>query len=69
MVIDIAIGAGGFGFDFLAGLIGDTVIDDSPVSTVATFLRSCVVPALYRGDGLCHSSHALACNVASVMKI
>ena len=54
---DIAIGAGGFGFDSQAGQMNTC---RRRLATVAMFLRSCVAQALNHGNGPRHSLHALA---------
>ena len=53
---DIVINAGGLGFDSRADQIGQSRNGESR----ATFLRSCAVQALSRGDGSRHSLHASA---------
>ena len=54
MVKDIAIGAGGHGFESRAG---ET---EHSVAIAATFLQSCAVQALSHGDEPRNSSHASA---------
>ena len=52
MVKDIAFDEGGLGFDSRGAQIRHSI------ATAATFLRSCVVQGLSRGDGPRHSLHA-----------
>ena len=57
VVINITTGARDLGFDSLADQIGPC---SQRLATTVTFLRSCVVPALSRGDKAQPSLHALA---------
>ena len=63
---DIAIGAGGLGFDFWAGQIGHRVANDSP--PLRHFFGAVLPKTLSYGDGPRHSWHASAYS-ASMMKI
>ena len=56
VVKDTAVIAGSLGFDSRLGKISHIVANND--STAATFLRSCVVQALNRGDGSRYSLHA-----------
>ena len=57
MVTDVAIDAGGLGFDSGAGLIGQC---RQRLVATAAFFRSCIAQALSRGNGPRHSLHASA---------
>ena len=59
---DIAIGAGGLGFDSRDGQI------EHSVATAAIFLRSCAAQELSCGDGS-STRYTLRCNIASVVNI